>query len=206
MLWKRLVIISLCWTYAAGFAFSGECGSPPAKEINIDLWSTRSLLSPDKLWQFICVGPHSSEQKAALYIQNTHSSQEWNVGSIERDGTVFWSEDSRRVFLRDEYAADDTKIRVFDVTDPAPKEIKGLDRRIRRAIFARIPEDEMTLWLKYPQVCFAPHDSSIIIVVADAPLALKMGNGKGKPFRLKLTVNLITAQIVNSIPSEKIMQ
>lgn len=206
MLWKRFVITSIFCTCVVGFAFSSDCGSPPTKEINLDLWSKRSIPSPNHLWQFISVGPNSSEQKTALYIQNIHSSRKWNVGSIERDGTVFWSEDSKRVFLRDEYAADDTKIRVFDVTNPVPKEINGLDRRIRRMIFSRIPENETTLWLYYPQVCFAAHDSSTIIVVADAPLVVKRENSKGKPFSLTLTVNLITFQIVNSKPSEESKQ
>lgn len=32
MPWKRLVIVCIFWTCAAGFAFSAECGRAPAKE------------------------------------------------------------------------------------------------------------------------------------------------------------------------------
>jgi hypothetical protein len=199
MQWNRLVFL-LVFCCAARGAHAAECSSSPAKKINLDLWSTRSLPSPDQQWQFTSIGPNSSDQKALLYIKNSHSSQKWNIGSIERSGTVFWSEDSKRVFLRDEYAADDTKIRVFDVTDSAPKEIRGLDDRIRRAIFTRIPEDETTLWLYYPQVCFAANDSSTVIVVADAPVVRKRASSEGKSFRLKLTVNLISLQIATSGP------
>jgi len=195
MLWKRIVIVCIFWTCAAGFAFSADCGRPLAKEISLDLWSTRSLSSPDQRWKFISVGPNSSEHRAALYIQSAQDHEKWNVGWIERNGAVFWSEDSQRLFLRDEYAADDTKVRVFDVTGPAPKEIKGLDRRIRNVIFAHIPQNKTTQWLYYPQVCFAANDSSTIILVADAPLVPKTESGRGKPFGLKLTVNLITLQI-----------
>ena len=46
--------------------------------------------------------------------------------------------------------ADDTKIRVFDVTGPQPREVDGLDRKIRKEINAHIPTDESTLWLVYP--------------------------------------------------------
>jgi len=135
-----------------------------------------------------------------IYIQNRKSSQKWNVGSIERDGRAFWSDDSRRLFLRDEYAADDTKLRVFEITGSRPKEIKGLDNRIRRAIFARIPETETTQWLYYPKACFAENDSATIIVVADAPLVRKRESSKGKDFRLKLTVDLISFQILIEAP------
>jgi len=121
------------------------------------------------------------------------------MGSIERDGIAFWSEDSERVFLRDESAADDTKIRVFDVSSSEPKEIKHLDSSIRKAIFARIPNNQTTLWLKYPRVCFAANDSSTIIVIADAPLVRKREGGPGMSFDLNVTVNLITLRIVNSI-------
>jgi len=181
-------------TYAAEYSCS------PAKKINLDLWSTRTLPSPDQHWRFTSIGPSSSGQTATLYIQNSHSSQKWNIGSIERNGTAFWSEDSKRVFLRDEYAADDTEIRVFDVTGSVPTEIKGLDDRIRRAIFARIPGDETTLWLYYPQVCFAAKDASTIILVADAPVVRLNADSEGKSFSLKLTVNLISLQIVTSGP------
>ena len=197
MLCKRLVIITILWAYVPCFAFAADCAASPAKRINIDSWSTRSLSSPDRRWRFTSVGPKSSEREAALYIQNTDSSQKWNVGSIERDGTVFWSEDSKRLFLRDEYAADDTNIRVFDVTGPMPKEVKGIDRRIREAVFSHVPANETTLWLYYPRVCFKAGDSSTVIVVADAPLVPMSESGPGKPFGLKLSLNVITLQIVS---------
>ena len=203
MFWKRLVILCIFWTCTAGFAFSAECGRAPGKEISLDLWSTRSLSSPDQRWKFISVGPKSSEQTAALYLQSAQDHKKWNVGWIERNGTAFWSEDSHRLFLRDEYAADDTKVRVFDVTGSVPKEIKGLDRRIRNALFAHIPQNKTTQWLYYPQVCFAVNDSSTIILVADAPLVPIRGSGSGKPFGLKLTVNLVTLQIVTTKDVER---
>src|ERR1700689_311537 len=112
MPWKRLAIVFVFLTCAAPCALSAECSNPPPKSINLDLWSTGSLPSPDQLWKFTSVGPNSSERRAALYIEDARVSRKWFVGSIERDGTVFWSDDSKYVFLRDEYAADDTNIRV----------------------------------------------------------------------------------------------
>ena len=198
MLWKRLVFLFIFWVCLKGVAFSTECDRSANKEINLNLWSAHSLASPDHQWKFISVGPNSSEQKALLYIQNVNSSRKWNVGWIERSGTAFWSDDSKRLFLRDEYAADDTKIRIFDVTGPAPREIKGLDPKLRKAIFAHIAEADTTLWLYYPQVCFAANDSSTIVVVADAPLVRKREAGSGRPFSLRLTVDLNTLRIVDS--------
>ena len=182
-------------------AHSTECGGTPTQKVNLDLRSTRSLLSPDQQWKFLSVGPHSPDQRALLYIQNRESSKKWAVGWIERHGTAFWSEDSKRLFLRDAYAADDTKIRVFDLTRAVPKEIKGLDSRIRKAILARIAPNKTTQWLYYPEVCFALNDSSMIIVVADAPLVPKQESGSGVPFSLRLTVNLATLQVVESVPA-----
>jgi hypothetical protein len=195
MLWKRILIISTVWACFGHLAYSSGCAASAANQISLDLWSTRQLLSPDKLWQFESVGPNSADKKATLYIQNTHSSKKWNVGSIDRDGTVFWSGDSKRVFLRDEYAVDDTKIRVFDVSGARPKEFVGLNRRIQKAIFTHIPDNQTTLWLKFPQVCFAESDSSTIIAVADVPLVPKGKSGKAEPFSLKLTINLNTFRV-----------
>jgi hypothetical protein len=102
--------------------------------------------------------------------------------------------------LRDEYAADDTKIRVFDVTGAIPKEIEGLDDKIQKALFAHIPKNKTTLWLYYPEVCFAANDSATIIVVADAPLVPKKESGSGIPFNVKVTVNVVTGTVVDTAP------
>jgi hypothetical protein len=195
---KRFLLALILLSSITGVVLCAECDSTPAKEVNLDLWSMRSLLSPDQRWKFSSVGPHSPEKKAPLYIQNIEHSTKWLVGWIERSGTAFWSGDSKRLFLRDEYAADDTKIRVFDLTGAIPKEIKGLDDKIQKALFAHIPKNKTTQWLYYPEVCFAANDSSRIIVLADAPLVPKYGSGKGTAFNLTLVVNLNTLQIADS--------
>lgn len=188
---------------AANVGSSTECDSVPAKKVNLDLWSTRSLLSPDQRWKFLSVGPHSPEKPAPLYIQNTESSKKWLIGWIDRNGTAFWSGDSKRLFLRDEYAADDTRIRVFDLSGAVPKEVKGLDDKIQKALFAHIPKNKTTQWLYYPEVCFAANDSSTIIVLADAPLVPEEGSGSGKPFRAKLTVNVVTKRVIDAVPRSR---
>jgi hypothetical protein len=203
VLWKRFLFVLILSLSAIGVGLSTECDSAPAKEVSLDLWSTRSLLSPDQRWKFLSLGPHSPEKKAPLYIQNAETAKKWLVGWIERNGTAFWSGDSKRLFLRDEYAADDTKIRVFDVTGAVPKEIKGLDDKIQKALFAHIPQDKTTQWLYYPEVCFAADDSSTIILVADAPLIPKKESGSGRPFGVKLTVNLVTRQVIDAAPTAR---
>jgi hypothetical protein len=87
---------------------------------------------------------------------------------------------------------------VFEVTGRIPKEIEGLNGRIQQAIFSHIPSNKTTQWLYFPKVCFAADDSSTIVLVADAPLVPKRESGGGKPFRLRLTVNLTTLQIVTT--------
>jgi hypothetical protein len=194
MLWKLLVVTCALWIFTVGCALAQECNAPN-KEVNLDLYSSRLLKSPNEHWEFTSIGPHFANRRAILYLRNNRNSRSWRVGSIERNGTAFWSEDSKRLFLRDEYAADDTRIRVFDATGPIPKEINGLNHRIQRAISAHIPPNKTTQWLYFPVVCFAPNDSSTIILTADAPLDPKRGDGSGTPFRLRLTVNLMTLQV-----------
>lgn len=196
MFWSRFVLAAALVLLAASAVRSAECDTP-AKEVNLDLWSTRSISSPDQKWKFQSVGPHSPDKKALLYIQNVQSSKTWPVGSIVRNGTAFWSRDSKRLFLRDEYAADDTKIRVFDMSDGTPVEIKGLDGAIQKALFAHIPKNRTTQWLYYPEVCFAADDSSMVILIADAPLIPKKESGSGVSFDLKLIVNVRTRQVVD---------
>lgn len=201
MLWKRiLILLFLIWNVGTKVAAAAECDSSPPKKGSLYPGAAISLSSPDKRWQFSSIVPTSSDQGATLYLHDVHSSRKWNVGTIERSGTVFWSGDSKRVIFRDEYAADDTKILAFNLGSSIPREITGLDRTIRKAIFARIPENETNLWLYYPQVCFAPNDPSTIILVADVPLVRKTGSSQGKSFRLKLTVNLVSLQIAVSGP------
>lgn len=173
-----------------------DCNGRPAKGLNLYVGFTGSLLSPDQRWQFMSVGNESSGRGAALYMRNVQSSRKWNVGWIERNGTAYWSDDSKWLLLRDEFAADDTKLRAINVTGDGPKEISGLDGRIRKAIFAKIPPNETTLWLYYPEVCFGSGKSPTIIVTGDAPLVPKSESGSGKPFRLRLTVDLDPLQVL----------
>jgi hypothetical protein len=196
---RVLVTIALCVFVARPVVGQG-CSRQALEEISLDLWSGRSLTSPDKKWEFTSVGPHSSEQRAVLYFQNLGTRRKWRIGTIERNGTAFWSEDSKRLFLRDEYAADDTKIRVFDLTGPVPKEVNGLDRKIREAVLSLIPKNKTTLWVYYPEVCFSPGDSSTIDLLADAPLVLKNEDSPGYPFRIRLTLCLFPLRILTIKP------
>lgn len=202
MLRTRFFFTLLFLLSVANVGFSTKCDSSPINKVNLDLWSTRSLLSPDQKWKFLSVGPHSPEKQAPLYIQNTESSRKWLIGWIERNGTAFWSGDSKRLFLRDEYAADDTKIRAFDVIGAVPKEVKGLDDKIQKALFAHIPKNKTTQWLYYLEVCFAANDSSTIIVLADAPLVPKEESGRGVPFSVKLTVNVVSGQVIDAVRAQ----
>lgn len=197
---KYVMILSLLLACPARLTFSQECSSSSKNVLSFAPWSTKSLPSPDQRWRLVEVATKSANENAALYTQDTRSSQRWEIAAIERSGIAFWSEDSRRILLRDQYAADDTRIRVFEVSASGPKEIKGLDHKIRQAIYRRIPQNETTLWLYYPHVCFATNDSSTIIAVADAPVVLKLENSKGKDFDLKLIVHLSSLHILVSAP------
>jgi hypothetical protein len=190
--WFALLLAVLASASVSGLA--GDCAQV-ARKANLDLSSTRSLLSPDGQWRFIGIGPKSAESGARLYIKNLHTGQQWKVGSIGRDATAFWSGDSRCLFLRDEYAADDTNIRVFDLTTKTPKEILDLDRSIRKDIFRHIPTDETTLWIYYPQVCFAATSSSTILLTADAPRVPMAVSGPGKTLEMRLAVDLATLKV-----------
>jgi hypothetical protein len=196
----RLLLMLVFLLCVPDVSFGAECESTPPKEVNLTQWSANSLLSPDHKWKFLSIGPNSPDEKAALYIQNVQTSMQWPLGWIERNGTAFWSGDSKRLFLRDEYAADDTMIRVFDVTEKMPQEIKGLNDKIEKAVLAHVPKDKITQWLHYPEVCFGDKDSSTIIVVADAPLDPKAG-GSGVWFDLKLTVNVVSRQVLAAVPT-----
>lgn len=191
---KQVLVFLTLWTCGISGAYAAQCNNVSVNEADVNAGSTRSVLSPDGQWKFVIIA-RTPPGSAALYIENTRSSKKWNIGFLERSGMVVWSEDSRKVLLRDSYVADDTRIRAFEVARSAPKEIEGVDHRIRRAIFARIPENETIQWLYYPEVCFAAGDSSTIILSADLPLVPKRKSGKGKSFGLKLTVSLISSQI-----------
>lgn len=176
------------------FVSAADCARHAKKAI-LDLWSSHSLSSPDNQWTFISMGPKSSDKVARLYFENRKSHQKWEVGSIERDAMVLWSSDGRRLLLVDEYAADDTKIRIFDVTGGTPKEVTGVDEKIRAAIFSYISAEETTFWLIYPQACFAASGSSTVLLSADAPRVPKVGTGAGKDLKVKLALDLDTLTV-----------
>jgi hypothetical protein len=200
MLGTRTLFVLAFLFCAADIGLAAQCDTTPPKKLNLTHFSTGSLESPDHRWKFLSVSRNSPDEKATLYIQDAETSKKWLLGWLERNGTAFWSRDSKRLFLRDEYAADDTKIRVFDITGKMPQEIKGINDKLEQTVLAHVPKDKITQWLYYPEVCFAADDSSTIIVVADAPLDPKEG-GSGTPSDLKLTVNVVTGQVLAAVPT-----
>ena len=151
-----------------------------------------SLSSPDREWDFISIGTSGPGRVAQLHIFNKDANRRWSIGSLVRNGTAFWSQDSRHLFLRDEFTADDTRIRVFDLNGFEPKEIEALDQTVRQIIFSHLPTDETTLWIHYPQVCFGSASASEILLTIDALRLPKSGNGKGRNMTLRLVVHLPT--------------
>jgi hypothetical protein len=173
----RFLMICVAMLFFTQGGVAAECGSISPKQVSLDPGSRKVLSSPDRRWQLASIAD-SPEQRAVLYLKRAEGGGKWRIATIERSGTAFWSDDSKRLFLRDQYAADDTKIQVFDIGGAIPKEIEGLDAAIRKVIFEHIPKDETTQWLYYPMVCFAANDSSTIIVTADAPLVAKEDRGQ----------------------------
>jgi hypothetical protein len=184
------------WACGAGGLLATECEKNPPIRANLTNGSSASLSSPDGKWQLKTVPLRSTNEgyHSAILVEGSADSKKWNFGSIERWGTSFWSQDSERLFLLDAYAADDMRVRVFDFSQSKPQEITGVNRLLETAVLARIPKEEATLWLSYPEVCFAEGDSSTIIVTVDAPLALKTG-GPGKDFGLKITLDVNSHKI-----------
>jgi hypothetical protein len=198
---QKVFIALAIWFCTATAVFADECDRNPPPRANLTNGSSDSLVSPDGKWRLkTTAGKSVDEFQSTIYVEDTRSPRKWVFGSIKRWGTAFWSQDSERLFLLDAYAADEMRIRVFDVTGTVPKEIEGVNRVMQRAVFARIPKDEETLWFTYPKICFADGDSSAVIVTVDAPLALKTG-GPGKDFRLKITFNLNSHDIQVSGPA-----
>src|SRR6266849_8831516 len=71
---KRFLLALILLSSITDVGLCTKCDSTPAEKVNLDLWSTRSLLSPDQRWKFLSVGPHSPERRAPLYISNTADS------------------------------------------------------------------------------------------------------------------------------------
>lgn len=175
-------------------AFASDCAAP-GKTVSFSHGEARvSFLSPDHRWEFTSMGSKTWEHSATLQLLDQQTKRRWNIGSLERNGTVFWSQDSKRLLLRDEYAADDTRIHVFYLEGSDPQEIHGLDRSVKRAISSHLPPDQTTLWVTYPHVCFSSGSSSTILLTVDAPHAPSRG-GEGTGMRLSLAVNLSPLEI-----------
>jgi len=149
-------------------AFGSNCAAP-TQVLDFTHGDARvSLLSPDRSWEFVSVGSPTWQQDAVLQLLNRQTNRSWIIGSLGRDAIAFWSLDGKEMLLKDEYAADDMKLRVFNVVGPRPQEAHGLDRAIKRAILSHIPIHDSTLWITYPEVCFSAEKSSMILLTVDA--------------------------------------
>jgi len=183
-------------------AFASICAAP-AKTLDFTHGDARvSLSSPDRSWEFVSVGSPTWQYNAVLQLIDRRTKRGWNIGSLGRDARAFWSPDSKEILLRDEYAADDMKLRVFNVMGPWPQEIHGLDRAIKRTVLSRIPNHDSTLWITYPEVCFSADKSSTILLTVDAPYAPSLG-GSGTDLRFRLTIDLTTLRVSDVSDSEK---
>jgi hypothetical protein len=167
-----------------------RCSGTPAAETNLDLGSTKSVICPDQQWKFVSIATKSPDQNA-IYTSRTHialrsgTSVRWNA--TER---CFGARAARERFF--EILTQLMTQESGPLISPVQRQekLRGLDRAIRQAIFARIPKNETTLWLYYRKACFSADDSSTILVSANLPLALKNEDSKGKSFGLTLTINL----------------
>ncbi len=183
-------------------AFASNCAAP-TETLDFTHGDARvSLSSPDRNWEFVSEGSKSWKSEAKLHLLDRQTKRMWNVGLLGRNGTAFWSSDGKELLLRDEYAADDMKLRVFNLIGPRPQEIHGLDRAIKRAVFSQVPNHDSTLWITYPEVCFSADKSSMILLTVDAPHAPSRG-GSGTDLRMRLIIDLSTLRVSEIPGSEK---
>ena len=174
-------------------AFASDCAAP-GKTVSFSHGEARvSFLSPDHRWEFTSMGSKTWEHSATLQLLDQQTKRRWNIGSLERNGTVFWSQDSKRLLLRDEYAADDTRIHVFYLEGSDPQEIHGLDRSVKRAISSHLPPDQ-TPRRHSPACLLLLWELFDILLTVDAPHAPSRG-GEGTGMRLSLAVNLSPLEI-----------
>jgi len=153
-----------------------------------------SVPSPDARWRFVSTGTGSPDDDASLRILSNTPHHIWHFGRLQRNGTAFWSEDSKWLILRDEYAADDTKIRLFDLNLSSPREIRGLDTRVKRHVLRHVPSGHSTLWITYPRICFLSGDTSRVLMRVDAPFAPDTG-GSGTDMVIDLSIELAKGKI-----------
>jgi len=140
------------------------------------------------------IGAKSADQDASLQLRNLKSHRQWPIGSYGRNLVVFWSPDTRWLLLIDDYAADDAKIRIFDLQSSGPKEVRGLDRSLKSHVFRHIPRGKSALWFHYSQVCFTSENPSRVLLTAEAPFAPDAG-GSGTGMNVQLAVDFGTMKV-----------
>jgi hypothetical protein len=183
-------------------AFASNCAAPTETLDSTHGDARASLSSPDRNWEFVSEGSTTWQYDAKLHLLDRQTKRLWKVGSLGRNGTAFWSSNGKELLLRDEYAADDMKLRVLHLIGPRPQEIHGLDRAIKRAVLSRIPNHDSTLWITYPEVCFSADQSSKILLTVDAPHAPSRG-GTGTDLRMRLIVDLSSLRVSEVPGSDK---
>jgi hypothetical protein len=173
---------------------ASDCSIPSATKSFSHMDRSVSLPSPDARWQFLSTGTGSPDEDALLQLVNSKTHRSWHFGQLGRNGTAFWSQDSKWLILIDEYAADDTKIRLFDLNLSSPREVHGLDARVKHHVLNHVPSRHSTLWITYPKVCFISGDSSRISRTVDAPFVPNVG-GSGTGMKVDLSIQMATGKI-----------
>lgn len=191
----RTVGLALVLVLPVGqIALAESCPAPSNTTSFTHMDRSVSAPSPDARWQFVSAGTGSPDDDAAMEFVDSKTHRRWHVGSLERNGTAIWSDESKWLILIDEYAVDDTKIRLFHMGQSAPREVHGLDRRVRRHVLNNLPRNHSILWLNYPKVCFSSAAPSHILLTVTAPHAPNAG-GSGTGMYVDLSIELSTRTV-----------
>jgi hypothetical protein len=187
--------VASIFAIAFGLAASPQvhgCDSDKVARHDINLTPGAVINSPDGRWQVVVTAATPESASTPVSIRRTTGGKSWPLVSLERSGTVYWSANGHWLVLRDNFAADDTRLEAFDVQGEVPRSVKGIDRAVQSQISALIPKNKMPQWLHISSVCFDGADQSEVEFFVDAPLVPKYGSGSGQAFQLSLSVNLRT--------------
>jgi hypothetical protein len=182
------------------------CSSSHSSAVSLNLSTPRTLISPDEKWKLLGVPGKTVFDSASVFIESRNAAgpsaaaadkpKKWRIDWLHHRGAAWFSDDSRWLVFRDEFAKDDTALRAFDLSGDAPREIHHLDDHVRRAIQKQIPKGMAAEWVKYPDVCFADGAPNTFLVLSDTPVLPRWSRQKGKPFFLHIEVTLPDATAV----------
>jgi len=169
--------------------------TPPSNrhnpQIEVDQDCRGALDSPDRNWRVKCNQPTVQRDAIYLTVESKSNDRHWLLTTVFRSGLIGWSKDSTIVLFLDRHSVEDTRFRAFRVSTSGPREISGLDSRIKKEVnlFLR-PRKQEILYLDITNPVFLDQTAVVGADISVRSVPAGVSNTPSQEWHGKLVVSM----------------